>query len=154
MKYYGSILEFTAERNNDLMRAYRLQLQKADFIVMPRIFERVANSPASRFWVSEERATVVISSMLAGNESWDVYKHKSKSLMSPVKREMFIEIYKRVKDSLAKNPLRPLPDVVAEIVRQPAPKFFLSPRTVGEYIYRIKNGWYERQFDRYRKYNS
>lgn len=49
MKYFGSILEFTRERNNDLMRAYREKLAEASIIVMPVIFELVAQSPASRF---------------------------------------------------------------------------------------------------------
>lgn len=60
MKYFGSILDFTRERNADLMRVYRDRLAEASIIVMPVIFQLVADSPASRFWVSEERAAIVI----------------------------------------------------------------------------------------------
>ena len=66
MKYFGSILDFTRERNADLMRVYRDRLAEASIIVMPVIFQLVADSPASRFWVSEERAAIVISAMAAG----------------------------------------------------------------------------------------
>ena len=30
----------------------------------------------------------------------------------------------------------------------------MTPRTVGELIYRIKNGWYEKQFNRYKDYSQ
>ena len=37
MKYFGSILDFTRERNADLMRVYRDKLAEASIIVMPVI---------------------------------------------------------------------------------------------------------------------
>lgn len=151
MKYFGSILDFTKGRNADLMRAYRIQLELAGFVIAPKLFRLVADSPAARFWVSEERAFIVISSMLSGNADWDAYKHKPGSRMSSIKKEMFEEILHRVKAMRQACPERSLRDIVAEVVLQPAPKFYLSPRTVGEYIYRIKNGWYDKQYDRYRK---
>lgn len=142
MKYFGCILDFTQQRNADLMRAFRHQLALSDFIVMPNIFELVADSPASRFWVSEERATIVISAMAAG---------KPLPRMRHNKREMFDEIYCRFLIERKANPNKSTYELVAKIVNQPAPKFYLTPRTVGEFIYRIKNGWYDKQFDRYRK---
>lgn len=141
MKYFGSILDFTRERNADLMRAFRACLHEADTIVMPRIFELVAESPASRFWVSEERAAIVISAMAAG---------KPLLRMRSNKREMFEEIYRRFLIERKKHPKKSIYELVTDIVNQPAPKFYLTPRTVGEFIYRIKNGWYDKQFDRYR----
>lgn len=142
MKYFGSILDFTRERNADLMRAFREQIALARFIVMPEIFELVAESPASRFWVSEERAAIVISAMAAG---------KPLPRMRSNKREMFEEIYRRFLIERKENPKKSVYELVTKIVNQPAPKFYLTPRTVGEFIYRIKNGWYDKQFDRYRK---
>jgi hypothetical protein len=141
MKYFGSILEFTRERNNDLMRVYRARLAEASIIVMPVIFELVAQSPASRFWVSEERAAIVISAMAAG---------KPMPRMRSNKREMFEEIYRRFVILREKQPDKSVYELVTKIVNQPAPKFYLTPRTVGEFIYRIKNGWYDNQYDRYR----
>lgn len=142
MKYFGSILDFTRERNADLMRVYRNKLAEASTIVMPVIFALVAESPASRFWVSEERAAIVISAMAAG---------KPMPRMRSSKREMFEEIYRRYVALRERHPDRSVYELVTTIVNQPAPKFYLTPRTVGEFIYRIKNGWYDKQFDRYRR---
>lgn len=64
MKYYGSVLDFTEQRNKELMNAYRKHIIEANVVIIPEIFKRVANSPASRFWVSEERAAVVIAAMM------------------------------------------------------------------------------------------
>ena len=141
MKYFGSILDFTKQRNADLMRVYRDRLAEASIIVMPVIFQLVADSPASRFWVSEERAAIVISAMAAG---------KPMPRMRSNKREMFEEIYRRYLIMRKDYPDKSVYELVTKIVNQPAPKFYLTPRTVGEFIYRIKNGWYDNQCDRYR----
>lgn len=141
MKYFGSILDFTRERNADLMRVYHDRLAEASIIVMPVIFQFVADSPASRFWVSEERAAIVISAMAAG---------KPMPRMRSNKREMFEEIYRRYLIMREDYPDKSVYELVTKIVNQPAPKFYLTPRTVGEFIYRIKNGWYDNQYDRYR----
>lgn len=140
MKYFGSILDFTKERNADLMRVYHEKLTEASIIVMPVIFQLVADSPASRFWVSEERAAIVISAMAAG---------KPMPRMRSNKREMFGEIYRRYLVMREDYPDKSVYELVAKIVNQPAPKFYLTPRTVGEFVYRIKNGWYDNQY-RYR----
>lgn len=139
MKYFGSILDFTKERNDDLMRVYREKLATANIIVMPRIFELVAEAPARRFWVSEERATIVVSAMLAG---------KQLPRMRNNKREMFDEIFRRFLIYRKQFPGKSIFELTSKIVNEPAPKFYLTPRTVGEFIYRIKNGWYENQCNR------
>lgn len=135
MKNFGSILDFTDQRNDDLMRVYRRQLAAARTVVMPEIFELVAASPARRFWVSEERASIVVSAMESG---------RPVPRMRSNKREMFEEIYRRYLLRRAENPGASTFRLVSEIVNQPAPKFYLTPRTVGELIYRIKKGWYDR----------
>lgn len=127
-------LDFTHQRNADLMRAFRHHLSEVDRIFMEDIFYLVAESPASRFWVSEERAAIVISAMVAGRRL---------PKMRPNKKEMFEEILRRYLIAKELNPDRSLSSLVAEIVHQPAPKFYLTPRTVGEFIYRIKNGFYK-----------
>lgn len=141
MKYYGSILDFTQERNQELMRVYQEKLSKAGYIVMPKIFEQVANSPCSRFWVSEERAAIVISTLLAGKVVPNMRKNK---------REMFDEIFRRFLIVREKYPEKSIYALAIMVVNQPAPKFYMTPRTVGELIYRIKNGWYDKQFNRYK----
>jgi hypothetical protein len=136
MKYFGSILEFTHDRNKDLLRAFHQQLLEVRHIYMPDIFRRVVAMPSARFWVSEERATVVISAMLQG-------KHISG--MRGSKQEMFEEIYRRVLVIRQQQPKRTLPDTVAEVIHQPAPKFYMTPGTARVVIYRIKRGFYDQQ---------
>lgn len=142
-KYFGSIMDFTRQRNDDIMRAFREQIAAAKVIVMPEIFKLVAESPASRFWVSEERAAVEVSRMLAGRRF---------SRMRDNKREMFQEIYRRYLLLHEEFPEMSVLEVVSIVVNQPAPKFYLTARTVGEFVYRIRNGWYDRQYDRYKRY--
>lgn len=127
-------MDFTHQRNADLMRAFRHHLALAGYVIMPEIFARVAASPSSRFWVSEERATVVISAMLAG---------KPLPRMRHNKREMFAEIYRRVIIMRRQHPDKTLQEIVSLVISQPAPCFYLTPRTVGEIIYLIKKGWYD-----------
>lgn len=141
LKYYGSILEFTEERNRELLRVYGEKLAEASYIVMPEIFEQIANSPCSRFWVSEERAAIVISAMLANKPLPNMRKNK---------REMFEEIYRRFLILREQYPESSIYSLIIKVVSQPAPKFYMTPRTVGELIYRIKNGWYDKQFNRYK----
>lgn len=141
-KHFGSIMDFARQRNDDIMRAYREQLALANYIIMPEIFKKVAEAPAKRFWVSEERAAVEVSRMLVG---------KPFSRMRTNKREMFKEIFRRYIALHDLHPDKSLFELVSIVVHQPAPKFYLTPRTVGEFVYRIKNGWYDKQFDRYRK---
>lgn len=141
MKHFGSIMDFTRERNEDIMRTFRIQLEKARFIIMPEIFQMVADSPSIRFWVSEERASIVVSAMLSG---------KQLPRMRANKREMFEEIYRRFLVARQIDSEKTVYELVSDIVRQPAPKFYLTPRTVDEIIHRIKRGWYEAQFDRYK----
>lgn len=129
MKYYGSVLDFTEQRNKELMNAYRKHIIEANVVIMPAIFKRVANSPASRFWVSEERAAVVIAAMMQG---------KKIPKMRGNKKQMFDEIFARVCELKQTCPRLSLHQLVAKVIYQPAPKFYLTTRTVGELIYRIK----------------
>ena len=127
------------------MRVYQEELSKAGYIIMPKIFEQVANSPCSRFWVSEERAAIVISTLLAGKVIPNMRKNK---------REMFDEIFRRFLIVREQYPEKSIYALAIMVVNQPAPKFYMTPRTVGELIYRIKNGWYDKQFNRYKDYSQ
>ena len=142
MKYYGCILDFTDERNNELLRVYREKLASADYIIMPNIFEQVANSPCKRFWVSEERAAIVISAMLSGKKLPNMRQNK---------KDMFDEIFRRFLQLKKEHPEKSIYELTIKVVHQPAPCFFMTPRTVGELIYRIRNGWYKRQHDKYKE---
>lgn len=138
MKPHGSILEFTKERNADLMRAYRHQIARARHIRMKDIGAAIVNMPSVRFWVSEERATIVVSALIAGR---DLPEN-----MRPTKCEMFSEIYRRVLKLRKKRPLCSLSELVCEVINSPAPKFYMLPRSAMDIIYKIKNGYYDEFF--------
>lgn len=135
MKHQGCILEFTEQRNNELLRAYRKALSGKSFIDIGEISEIIVNSPCSRFWVSEERAMMVISAINRDIPILDT--------MRPLKREMFEELHTRVMEMKRKSPKMSMPEIVMAVVNSPAPKFYMRPRCAMEIIYKIKNGYYE-----------
>lgn len=130
MKHPGSILHFTHQRNAELMRAYRHACRHRSFIAINDIAIEIVNSPSSRFWVSEERALVVISNILKGRPILDT--------MHPSKQEMFREIYRRTLLLLEQNTSLALSDAVFQAVNSPAPKFYMRPRCAIEIIRKIR----------------
>lgn len=56
------------------------------------------------------------------------------------KKQMFNEIFARVCKLKQTHPKLSLHQLIAKVIYQPAPKFYLTSRTVGELIYRIKKG--------------
>lgn len=135
MKYVGTTFEYETERNRDLMRAFRETLGDRDR-PLRSIYELVVDKPSCRFWVSEERAAVVISGMHRGD---------SIECMRPLKREMYTEIYSRVTELLSRRPDLSLYEAVFEVVGSPAPKFYLSPGSAKVIICKIKRQWYTRR---------
>lgn len=133
MKPHGSHFEYEELRNDDIMNAYHELVTSADFICMPDIYRQVVDMPSKRFWVSEERAAIVISAMMRG-ESLDN--------MRPLKREMYNEIYRRVIKLREENPEAPISRLVATVVEQPAPKFYLTPGSAKVLICKIRKEWY------------
>ena len=138
MKNFGSTVEFTRQRNADIMRVFRQKLVEADFIRMDDICRQVAESPSSRFWVSERRAAIVISAMESG---------RTIPCMTESKREMFAEIFRRYQALRSLHPDMTILKLATVIVNQPAPKFYFTPRTIREFVCRIRNGYYDRKQD-------
>lgn len=136
MKYHGCILEFTEERNKELMRAFRLAIEKQEHINIADISETIVNTPCSRFWVSEERAMVVVAALIKGKPVLEA--------MRPTKQEMFKEIYRRVIKTQQQQPELSLFQTIIKVVNSPAPKFYMKPRCAMEIIYKIKKGHYNK----------
>lgn len=134
MKPRGSKVEYEKERNNELMEAYHKLIDSADCICMDKIYNDVVDMPASRFFVSEERAAIVISSIMRGNKLMN---------MRPTKREMFFEIYRRAMLIRKQHPERTVFDLAFEVVRQHAPKFYMEPGYARRIIFQEKKKWYE-----------
>ena len=136
MKYHGCILEFTDERNKELMRAFREAVNRRTFIDITEISEEIVNMPCSRFWVSEERAMVVVAALIKGKPVLNA--------MRPTKREMFREIYNRVLSLKQRFHNASLFELTLKAVNSPAPKFYMTPRSAMETIYKIKKGFYKK----------
>lgn len=134
MKSLGSALSFTAERNDALLRAFRHHVQTSPFVRLDDIGRKIVNSPSPRFWVSEERAAAVVSAIMRGKPVLDT--------MRPTKREMFLEIHRRVIALKKIHPDWPLGRLVLTVVNSPAPKFYMEPSSALERLFKIRNGWY------------
>ena len=141
MKHKGSKFEYEDERDKDLMRAYHEQLASCDTIVLSDIFRKVVAMPSARFWVSEERAAVVIGSMLRGDK---LEKMRTNAM------EMYFEIYKRFISERGKYPDKSIAEIVFHVIRQPAPKFYLTPDSARVIVTRIKREKYSKVFKRLR----
>lgn len=134
MKSFGSVLAFTQERNDALLKAYREQVSTTRVVRLNEIGEKIVNSPSPRFWVSEERAAAVVSAIMRGKP---VLK-----MMRPTKRAMFEEIHRRVVALKKKHPDWHLCQLVFEVVNSPAPKFYMEASSALERLFKIRNGWY------------
>lgn len=135
MKSFGSVLAFTQERNDALLKAYREQVGTTRFVRLNEIGEKIVNSPSPRFWVSEERAAAVVSAIMRGKP---VLK-----MMRPTKRAMFEEIHRRVVALKKEHPDWHLCQLVFEVVNSPAPKFYMEASSALERLFKIRNGWYD-----------
>ena len=118
MKKVGTKFEYTEQRNANLIAVYRKKLGECKVIKLGDVLKETVNEPSERFWVSEERAAAVMMKMMRGDELND---------MSPMKREMFRDIYRRVREIKEKHPQKPIIEIVAVVVESPAPHFYLTP---------------------------
>lgn len=129
MRHKGSKCEFTDERNADLLRAYREQVEARDSISITEIAEAISQSPSKRFWVSVGRAYQVIT---------DLDRNISIDNMNPTRKEMFQEIYRRYKIYKEENPSLTRMEILWHVCNQPAPKFYLTPKSIIVILNRVR----------------
>lgn len=112
---------FTEERNNDLIRAYRdIMCSKlsATTVLHKDIMEMVVNSPSSHFWVSPERLYKIILRINKGDSLLE---------MREIQREMFFELYRLYTEHIKRHPEdKKILSICYDLVSCPAPKFYLS----------------------------
>lgn len=130
MKHKGCTLEFAEQRNRELLRAFKKEIAESERIDTMKIAYKIVDTKCSRFWVSEERALSVIAKIFKGE---DILKS-----MRGTKREMFLEIYRRVADLRKSHPKASLTSLIAKVINAPAPKFYMKPRCAMEIIYKIR----------------
>lgn len=68
--------------------------------------------------------------------------------MRPLKREMFEEICSRVKELRRRFPNKSVLACCAEVVVQPAPKFYIKPSSVKCIICKYRGEWKRRKLSR------
>lgn len=134
MKHKGSTMEYSKERIRDLMRAYDEYISSCGHINMPNVYSAITDMPSRRFWVSEIRAALVISSIMRLGE-------KSLKGMLPTKKEMYKEIYRRVIALKDQHPEESVSELCARVVDQPAPKFYLTPGSVKIMVCKARRQW-------------
>lgn len=129
MKKKDTISQLQHERDDDLMRAFQKELAGRPHILLPEVLNAVVSSPSKRFWVTSERAAIVIYNMMKGDE----LEH-----MRPLKRKMFREIYRRVMKLKANYPQLSIPILTEQVVAEPAPEFYITPGSAKVIISRIR----------------
>lgn len=125
-------MEYTAERIEDLMRAYDEYISSCEYIRMPEVYANIVNMKSRRFWVSDVRATKVVYSMFRGVPLKN---------MRPLKREMFEEIFRRVVAMKKEHPERSIRTCCCIVVAQPAPKFYLTPGSAKIMVCKSRKKW-------------
>lgn len=129
MRHRGNTFEYRDERDADLLRAYHSYISSCKVVDIHKISEKVVLLPSSRFWVSEERTAIVVRKIRKGD---------TLDNMRPLLKEMFMEIYRRVVAMEAKHPELSLFEIVFRVIRQPAPKFYLTPESARVIMYKAK----------------
>lgn len=143
MKGKGCIPNYSEERIDDLMTSYTSLLASYDGYIDPEeLFQRVVEMPSKRFWVSAERAAIVLSNM----EKGDTFDS-----MGRTRREMFHEIYRRAKEMQKKNPTMSIRQLAIQVVYQPAPKFYLTAGSARVIISRVRREWCRKRLRNVRK---
>ena len=130
MKKTGSKSCYSELRNKELLKTYRRLIGECNKIYLPEILQRLADSTCSRFWVSEQRAAIVLSKMFAGE---DVL-----CKMRPCKQQMFMKLFQKALYVKFKKPEKNMKTIAWEVTNSPAPKFYLDASCIRVYLHYIK----------------
>lgn len=127
------------ERDEDLMRAYHEQMDKAmksnHDIEQEDVIIKTVNSNASRYWISLERACAIVYKIRKGDKLIGI-KGNSKRL--------YESIYNEYLKAREENPAATVKHLVEVIIEQPAPCFALTPQSASLLINKIKRKqWYK-----------
>lgn len=119
-KHPGNGIDFMPERDAELRACYRRLLRDTDYIDRSDILFRLVNTPSSRFWVSEERAAVMVSRM---------ERRLPLGHIVPSRQRMYEEIFRRYLRLRRRHPDASIAELVRQVVYQPAPSFYLTPKS-------------------------
>ncbi len=128
MKKKGSVSEFGTHRDQELQMAYDAALRNSHHLPGDDIYRCAADTPTSRFWVSERRASEVLAKMEKG---------ESIGNMRPERQEMYKELFRRFSELRSQKPRPSIYEAAYRAVNSPAPGFYLTPSSVKVMIYNI-----------------
>lgn len=117
MKHHGSCFPYKEQRKKELMSAFHSVISSAKNLNMMNVFREVVSRPCSRYWVTEERAAIVISS---------IERNKYRPL-GKYKHEMYMNLYHHYVELRRIMPELSYQELVYRVVNSRAPKFYLSP---------------------------
>ena len=132
MKRKGNKMIYADERIDDLMSCYFKYIRECPHINMNDVYAHIVEMPASRFWVSEKRASTIVYAISRGD--------KLPSLR-PLKRMMFEEIYRRCIKLQKRHPSLTLGQCCEIVVAEPAPRFYISAGSAKIIMSRIRRKW-------------
>lgn len=121
MKPQGAIARHKTQRVKVLYNLYKAYLCTHQCIVMHDLYHHIASLPSPRFWVTPERASKVVCALTKGCKL---------SHMRPLRRQMFKDIYERVLHLRQREPHLSIERACAIVVKQPAPQFYLTPKSI------------------------
>lgn len=127
MKKKKSICEFSSERSELLLKNFRESLARQSKITFQKAFKDAADAPAPRFWVSEARAVKVLRFLEKGR--FDILDG-----MRGKKREMYLEIFRRVRQMRSLNPQITFGDAVFLVVNDTAPQSYITWQSAAKLI--------------------
>lgn len=114
-------------KRRDIMSAYRKVAPKC--WSQSEAWQKTADSPAPRYYISGRQAWLILRSMVAGDFS--VVDN-----MNPQSRERYYSLFHKLQELMQKREFigKSLFYICKFLVLQPAPKFFVTPRAV-EHIF-------------------
>lgn len=117
MKHHGSCFPYKEQRKKELMTAFHSVISSTRHLNMMNVFREVVSRPCSRYWVTEERAAIVISSI-----ERNTYRPLGK-----YKHEMYMNLYHHYVELRRIMPELSYQELIYRVVNSRAPKFYLSP---------------------------
>ena len=100
--------------------------------------------PSRRFWVSDIRAALVVSAIIRGDADLDA--------QWPLKKEMYLEIHRRVVELSKTKPNKSISELCSIVVLQKAPKFYLTPGSAKIMVCKARKKWIEEKLKRLRRF--
>ena len=139
MKYKDSRCYFIQERDADLLSAYQKIIKVRDNIRLSEIEQKLAQSPSRRFWVSEERAYIVILDLLKG---------KTLDNMIPTRKAMYQEIFRRFQIHKGNEPQLSNMEIIKRVCAEKAPSFYLTSQSIHVILSRVRKEEKQRCYER------